>query len=106
MKAFQLKKLVKNILNEIMTEGFQFHDFPELGTGDGMQVPTDVKYGNTYIGTIVSESDGYNISIIDSPSGDQKIKKNAQNIFKSKNLAAEALYRAWKLIRNRGIFNQ
>jgi len=95
--------MIKAILNEAI-DGFVFHDHPEAATGDGFNVPTDVKYNSIYLGTLVSKPDGYEIAYLDTPKGKQKISSNKQNKFKSKNAAAEKLHEIWRLVRNKGLF--
>jgi hypothetical protein len=83
-----------------MDEAFRFHDFKWMGNMAGFGVPTDVNWDTTYIGTIESEADGYKIVFIDTPRGKRNVHQSPKNKFKSKNLAAEALLRTWKVVRN------
>lgn len=98
MKESQLKKLIESIIREIDVEDigkYTFHDFGWIHNMAGFGVPSDVKYGSVYLGTIESVEDGYKIVLIDTPHGNKKFPNNEKNKFKTKNLAAEFLHKAW-----------
>lgn len=65
----------------------------------GFGVPTDVYYGTVYLGLIESKPDGYVIQMVDTPKGKQRIKQGGQNLFKTKEHAAEILHKTWKILR-------
>lgn len=94
------------MINGTIDEAFRFTDYDELKNGLGFDVPTDVYWDSTYLGTIQSEKNGryYQIVLVDTPTGKQKIKQNKQNEFKSKNQAAEMLHKTWRLIRKDGLW--
>lgn len=97
--------MIRRIVEETMSAGYNFEDFKWLGGMDGFGVPTDVRYGPTYIGTIKSKPTGYEIIYVDTPQGLIPIGPNVkQNMFKSKMAAAERLHITWKTIRKEGIF--
>ena len=108
MTRARFAKLIKTIIKEALdsASNYTFDDFDYLAKPNGFGVPTDVKYKSTYIGTIESMPEGYQIVLIDTPkSGKQVIRPNKkQNVFKSKDLAATQLHKVWKLIRSKGMF--
>lgn len=78
---------------------YRFDDFKWLGNMAGFGVPTDVYYGSVYLGLIESKPDGYVIQMVDTPKGKQRIKQGGQNLFKTKEHAAEILHKSWKILR-------
>jgi len=78
---------------------YRFDDFKWLGNMAGFGVPTDVYYGTVYLGLIESKPDGYVIQMVDTPKGKQRIKQGGQNLFKTKEHAAEILHKTWKILR-------
>jgi hypothetical protein len=107
MKKSQFKSLIKSIIKEVINMGepnrFEFNDFNWLGNMAGFGVPSDVKIGSMYIGTIESDSkgNGYRVVLVDTPKGKIKLPVNPKNLFKSKNLAADFLHRIWSYYRTR-----
>jgi len=79
---------------------YEFETFKELATSDGFNYPIDVKYGSIFLGTLIAKPDGYIISLISTPHRNQSINQSQKNKFKSLNLAAEVLHKAWKSFRH------
>jgi len=79
---------------------YTFTSFTELATSDGFNYPVDVKYGVIFLGTLIAKPDGYVISLISTPHRSQSITQSNTNKFKSLNLAAEVLHKAWKSFRH------
>jgi|ERR1035437_1302721 hypothetical protein len=96
------KKSLKEISDgRIIYDGkYTFIDFPELGNAAGFRIPSDVRFGSIYIGTIESDTNGYMIKLIDTTTGKKTVRQTPRNRFKSKDLAAIALHRSWKELRN------
>lgn len=78
---------------------YKFKEFKWLATSDGFNYPVDVYYGETYIGTLVAEANGFYIKLVDSPEGKKFLDKTKKYLYKSERLAAESLHQIWKSIR-------
>lgn len=79
-----------------LDENYKFKDFDWMKTMDGFNIPTDVLYGNIQLGVIASKPNGYVILTIAGPHGLINVKSDKNNLFKTKNLAADMLHRMWK----------
>lgn len=79
---------------------FKFKTFKHLAQGDGFHYPVDVYNGATWLGTLIAEPDGFVIKMMDTPDGKQNIASSKENKFKSHNMAAEMLYKVWRLYRS------
>lgn len=84
------------LLNNKLDESYTFKDFDWLKTMDGFNKPTDVSYGSVHLGVIASKPEGYVILTIAGPHGQVSVKLDRNNMFKTKNLAAETLHTMWK----------
>ena len=82
---------------------YTFRDFDYLADENGFGIPSDVKIGSIYIGTIESNKDGYVIKQVDAPKGHRRVDDTPKNKFKSKNLAAESLHKLWQWIRTENV---
>jgi len=91
-------------LNGKLNESYKFDDFNWLGNKNGFDTPSDVYYGSILLGTIESKRDGYVVTVVMGPIGPdtrRPVVQGPTNKFKSKNLAAEALHKTWKALRNK-----
>lgn len=78
---------------------YKYEEFKWLANRDGFNYPVDVTYGTIYLGTLFVKPDGYVIAMVDTPTGKQAIKPTRNNLFKTKEIAAKVLHRAWKILR-------
>jgi hypothetical protein len=83
-----------------MNSKYTFIDFPECGNAAGFRIPSDVKLGTIYLGKIESDTNGYMIKLIDTPTGKKTVRETPLNRFKSKNSAAISLHILWNKLRN------
>jgi hypothetical protein len=79
---------------------YKYREFKWLSTWDGFNYPVDIFYGDVYLGLIEALAEGYVIRLIDGPHGKIKIKESPNNKFKTKEIAAQVLHKAWKMARN------
>lgn len=89
------------LLNNKLDESYRFQDHDWLANMAGFNKPTDVYCDTIHLGVITSTSNGYVIETLSSPSGTIIIKKTANNLFKTKQDAAERLHKLWKQERNK-----
>ena len=75
---------------------YRFTDFKHLGNAAGFKVPTDVHYGNIFLGVIESEEDGYVIKLVKGPKNNIFVQRSPANKFKNKSEAAQMLHKLWK----------
>lgn len=80
---------------------YTFHAYKELATSDGFNYPVDVKYGNTYIGTLEVKPHGVAIMMVDRPIGKIIIPLHPKLTFKTQEIAAKNLHHLWKVYRSR-----
>lgn len=78
---------------------YRFVPFKNLATGDGFNYPIDVYNGTVYLGTLIVKPDGVTIRIVDTPRGKEIIAQSKNNFFKTQDIAAEVLHRAWAKYR-------
>ena len=75
---------------------YRFTDFKHLSNAAGFKVPTDVHYGNVFLGVIESEEDGYVIKLVKGPKNNIFVQRSPANKFKNKSEAAQMLHKLWK----------
>jgi len=62
----------------------------------GFNYPIDVYFGDVYLGTLVVKPAGYEIKLVDTPSGKKAPNPGGQNFFRGKKTAVQVLHRMWE----------